>query len=343
MLAVLAQGYSDCNQAAVLLYNNQSPTSAQGTGLSSSVKLNGMKRQTGTYSTAPAQITGVANTVISAGLINDANGFQWALPANTTIPGSGVLNLTVTCTTIGPIAVSATTGASIANPSLGWQSVQFTGNSTPGTNIEQDGALRQRQSATVTGPSSAMLDAIVAAVAGVTGVTAYVGHENNTGSTDSYGVPRNTVWIVAEGGNASSIAQAIQSKKAGGIGTYGSQSVVVFDSQGMPVTINFDFFTQEPITVDVTIQPLAGYTAPVASAIQTAVANFINSLGGGGDVYPGQVQGAAALSNVSAGATFAITLLTCAIGAGSQSTNPIPINFNQIATCTTGSVNVTVL
>lgn len=342
MLAIVAQAISDCNQAMVALYNAYSPTTAQGTGLSSIVKLNALARQTGTYSTAPLTIGGQANTTINNGLVTDANGYQWALPSSVTIPNSGTITVTGTCTTIGAITAAIGTITTIANPTLGWQTVTNGSVATPGSPIEVDGTLRQRQASSTAGPSTTIIAGIIASVAAVPGVVAYVGHENPSGSTDGYGVPAHTIWIVAEGGSASAIALAIANKKPPGIQTYGSQTQVVIDSQGVPATINFDYFTQESITVDITIQHLTGYVSTTGTAIITAIVSFINSLGGGQTVYPGQVQGAAALTGTTVANTFAITSLTMAIGAGAQSTSPITINFNQIATCATGNVALTV-
>ncbi len=340
MLAIFAQAIYDCNLAMVALYNAYSPATAAGTPLSSAVKINALARQAGTYSTAPLTITGQANQTIPAGIAQDLNGYQWALPANTVIPNTGTITVTATCTTIGAIAAAPNTITTIANPTLGWQSVTNATAATVGSNVENDGALRMRQAASTAGPSTTLIASILASVAAVPGVVAYAGHENPGSSTDGYGTPAHSIWIVVEGGSATAVATAIANRKPPGIQTQGAQQVTVIDSAGVPTVINFDYFTQEPITVVVTIQPLANYAAATGTQIINAIVSFINSLGGGQTVYPGQVQAAASLVGQTVSSTFAITALTMAIGAGSQSTSPIVLTFNQIATCSASNVTL---
>src|SRR4051794_2109586 len=62
-LAVCARAMSDCCAAAVAVYNAFSPSTAQGNGLSSVVKINGLTRKTATNSTCTVSVAGQAATV----------------------------------------------------------------------------------------------------------------------------------------------------------------------------------------------------------------------------------------------------------------------------------------
>src|SRR5581483_3778628 len=58
MIAIFAQAIYDANQLAIKTYNDFSPATAQGAGLSSVVKTNGLARQVASRSTAVVTITG---------------------------------------------------------------------------------------------------------------------------------------------------------------------------------------------------------------------------------------------------------------------------------------------
>src|ERR1700749_1957290 len=152
-IGVIAQAISDCNSAAIAVYNSFSPTTAQGNGLSSNVKLNGLTRITGSFSTVPVTCIGVAGTVINNGQAQDGNGHFWGLPGTVTIPNSGTITVSATCTTIGAITAGANTITSIATPILGWQTVNNASAATAGNGVETDAQLRIRQANSVALPS----------------------------------------------------------------------------------------------------------------------------------------------------------------------------------------------
>src|SRR5271154_490822 len=87
-LGIQEAAVNDCNMAAIFVYNQFSPATAQGVGLSSVVKINGLTRQASSNSTAVVTITGQAFSAISDGLVGDNQnlGTQWALPSLVTIP-----------------------------------------------------------------------------------------------------------------------------------------------------------------------------------------------------------------------------------------------------------------
>src|SRR5882757_106331 len=91
-LAIFAQAISDCNNAALATYNAFSLNGAQGAGLSSLVKLVGVRRQVPSKSTDTVTITGTVGQTITNGQVGDnqGQGTIWALPASVTIPNAGV-------------------------------------------------------------------------------------------------------------------------------------------------------------------------------------------------------------------------------------------------------------
>ena len=71
LLGVYSLALSDLNAAAVAVYNAFSPATAQGNGLSSVVKINGLRRKLPSRSQAEVRIGGVVGTVIRNGIVSD--------------------------------------------------------------------------------------------------------------------------------------------------------------------------------------------------------------------------------------------------------------------------------
>ncbi|MGF6837076.1 putative phage protein gp47/JayE [Paraburkholderia youngii] len=338
-LAVLARAMSDCNSACVAVYNSFLPAGAQGTGLSSLVKLNGLTRNVPTFSTAQLTIVGQANQTINNGLASDGT-YQWALPSTVTIPAGGQITVTSTCTTLG--AINAATGAinQIATPTFGWQSVTNASQAIPGAPVETDSALRIRQAASTMLPSQTVLAGIVGAVQQLTGVTACIGYDNDTNATNSLGIPPHSIALIVEGGTPSQIAQTIALKKTQGTGTYGTTSIQVADTNGLPITISFSAPSVVSIVVTINLTMLPGYSANVTSEIQNAVANYINALNPGQSVSWSKLFLPANLNGSTDSATYDITSLQLAANAGPLGTSDIVIAYNQLATCLPSNVTV---
>lgn len=341
-LAVIAQAISDANSVAVSVYNAFSPATAQGANLSSVVKINGIAREVSSNSTVDLVCVGQAGTTITNGAVTDPSNNQWNLPATVTIPPSGTVTVTATCLTAGAIAALAGTTWTIATPTRGWQSVSNTSDASPGAPVEEDPALRQRQTVSTAIPSLTVLEGIIGAVANIAGVTRYEAYENDTAVTDANGLPSHTISLVIEGGDATAIAQAIAAKKTPGGGTYGTTSVVVTNRYGIPVTIRFFRPTDQAIGVAINFRALSGYTSSIGAAVQQAVSNYINSVAIGGGAAAGVEWDAciAAAKSVAGSSTFKIESLTLT-GPGGAGTPDVPLAFNQAATCTPASVTMT--
>lgn len=271
-LAILANSINDANNTAIATYNAFSPTSAQGTGLSSVVKLNGLKREVPTFSVVTLTIVGQAAAVITNGFVGDNQNLntQWALTSPIVIPGSGTINVTATCTTPGAINAAPGTLNQIVNPTRGWQSSTNAVAAVPGSPVETDAALRKRQSISTALPAQTPMESIVAQVADVPGVNRFRGYENSTGITDANGVPGHSISLVVEGGSPTAITNAIFLKKNPGTGTYGTTTEVVIDSEGFPDTIHFFVAAEVTISVVVNVTMLPNWSASTIPLIQAS-------------------------------------------------------------------------
>jgi uncharacterized phage protein gp47/JayE len=341
-IGALSSAINDCNQACIGVYQSFSPSYAQGTQLSSLVKINGLQRDIATNSQAVGNVVGVAGTVITNGIVADTAGNLWNLPNTVTIPLSGSISVTVTAQALGALSAAIGDINKVYNPQLGWQSFTNTSIATEGSAVEEDGQLRTRQASSTALPALGIIDSISAAVGNVSGVNRYFIYENATGSTDGNGVPAHSIAPIVEGGQVAAIAQAIWSKKPPGIQTYGSTSVPVTDVNGFNTTINFFELTEVPIFYSVTVQPLPGFVATTGTEIVNALVAFTTALEIGDDIYVSQASAIASLIGQDIGQTFYISSFTLGTSASPVGTGNITINFNAAATCTAANVVVTV-
>lgn len=353
LVALFAQGLHDANAMAAAVYNAFSPMTAQGVGLSSVVKVNGMVRQAGAPGTVDVTLTGTVGTIISNGAVGDGTN-RWLLPATVTIPLAGAITVTATAATTGSFTAGAGTVTKILTPVYGWTGVTNPAAAIPGTDTETDAALRLRQALTVALPSRTVLEGMVGAVEGVAGVTRLLAYENDGNTTGSNGIPPHSVALVVEGGDVAAIAAAIAAKKAPGVYTHGTTSQDVTDLYGVAHTIRFTRPTVVPITMAVTIKALTGYNTAIGGRIQGALAAAVNALAIAGKLYIGRLYVPANLRDLddatsaalgvaaSDPATFEVESIAIARDAGTPAASNLGLAWNEAASCTASAVTLTV-
>lgn len=336
MLAIFAQAIFDSNSAAVMVYNSFSPSYAQGAALSGNVRINGLTRLVPSFSTAVGTVVGTVGITIANGVVADENGNLWNLPSSVTIPLAGSISVTVTAQVPGAISAGIGTINQINTPTQGWQSFSNTGAANPGNPVETDAQLRIRQSLSAALPASTPAAAMLAQILEVPNVTRAIVYENPTGSIDANGAPPHSIYVVVAGGTIQSIINAIGLTKTPGANTYGTTSGTYIDpATGLSYVYNFFVLGSVSVNTVVNIHTGNGYSSTVATAIQAAVANFLNTLPIGQLVSYFQVAAAAQLRDDPSGATFELKSIT--INGG---TVDIAVAYNQAATSGTVTVNL---
>lgn len=341
-IAILSSAVDDGNAQCVTIYNSFSPSAARGVGLSSVVKINGIKRLVASNSTVDLLITGQAGTTISGGIAQGADGKQWLLPATVTIPDDGDITVTATAKDIGAIEAVPDSITAIGTPTRGWQAVTNPSAASPGAPVELDATLRRRQTVSTALPSRTVFEGTIGAVASITGVTRYKGYENDTGSTDVNGLPAHSISLVVLGGDATVIAQAIADKKGPGAATYGTTSVDVTDEYGVTRAIKFYRPTDATIKVALAVTAQAGFTTAIETAIKQAFVDWINALDIGEDVEFAEMYVPANLNGDPDRRTYKITGLTIAKNAGSPGTADLVIAFNEAPMAVLADITITV-
>lgn len=332
-IAIFAAAAFDTCQVAQAVYNSFSPLTAIGKALSTQVKINGIAREIATYSQVDVYIVGQVGTVISNGIVADTLSQKWNLPTEVIIPLSGDITVTATAQNAGNISAAANTVTTIFTPTRGWQTVNNPTASVDGAPVESDAQLRIRQTLSVAQPALTVFESTVGLVASQTGVLRYRGYENDTNVTDSDGIPAHTISIVVEGGDDTAIAQAIWDKKTPGTGTYGTTEVIVYDRYGTPDNIKFYRPTTATIGVNIEIEALVGYVSTTEDLIKAAVADYLNSLQIGEDVYISRLYTPANLGGTPQGDTYDITSLEIKKNGGAFAAANIDLTFIEAAFC----------
>lgn len=343
-LAAIAEAIYDAGQAAIAVYNQFSPATAQGAGLSSVVKINGLAREVPSRSSAVVTLTGQAGTTINQGVVGDDAGLntRWALPDVVVIPISGEVDVTATCEVDGAVTAGAGTLSVILTPTRGWQASTNAAEATVGAPVETDAQLRARQSRSTALPAEAIVEGIYGAVANLGGVQRLTIYENDTDSTDGDGIPSHSIAAVVEGGDADEVAQTIADKKPPGTGTAGTTEVVTHDSRGVPNTIRFYVLSDVQLDVQVSITAQEGYVSTTGDALKQAVVDFVNGLAIGEDSYTTRLYTPANLGGAGLGATFVVTDIQQARHGDPLSGADVAIAFNEAAAATIDNVSLVV-
>ena len=321
------------------VYNAFSPSTAQGVGLSSVVKINGIRRKAASYSTVDLRVVGQVGTIVTGGKAEDVAGQKWLLPAQVVIPAEGEITVTATAEVMGDIRAAAGDIVKILTPARGWQSVGNPAAALPGAAVETDAELRRRQAISTALPSLTVFEGTLGAVASIPGVTRSRGYENDGGVPDADGIPGHSICMVVEGGDTAAIAEAIAAKKGPGAGTYGTTEALVRDKFGVPNVIKFFRPVETPVYATVTIRPFPGYLSTTGESIRKNVAEHINGLNIGDDVSLSRLYSPANAANA---ASYDIESITLGTSQGAQSAANVAVAFNAVASCSVDRVKLVV-
>lgn len=355
-IAIQAQAIFDANQAITAAYLSYSPSYAQGVGLSSVVKINGIRRLTPSNSTVELVLSGRAGKTIANGVVADSFRNLWSLPAVVEIEVTGEVSATATAQQPGAIMAAPGTVSQIQTLMPGWDSATNPASAAPGMPVESDATLRTRQTYSTALPAVTPRETILGNILNLPGVTRAEVYENDTDSTDQNGIPSHSVSAVVEGGSDLAIAKIIARTKNVGCGTYGPTMIIVTDSRGVPNTIHFYPLTLVPIYVTVQVRPRAAYVDTTAVLIQQAIALFLNELAIGEPVYaawlyaPADLAGDAAVTATgwtqaqldAISQTYVVDQILIATAPDPTAEDDIVLAFNTAASGDMANINVVI-
>lgn len=341
-LGILALIIKDVNDMAVAVYSAYSPSTAQGNGLDTAIKINGLSRALASHSTAEALIVGVPGTILTAAFASDGLGTLWKLPDTVVIPDVGQITVTLIANDPGNIVALAGSINNMETSVLGWQSVLSTSDATPGLPIETDAILRRRQKVSTSLPAQNVLTGIVGAVANLPGVEQWQVFENASDITDVKGIPGHSFALVVQGGDDMAIATAIAVRKTPGAGTFGTTTLIITDEKGIPTTINFFRPTIARIRVQLSLKAQPGYVSTTGDAIKQMMADDVSGLGIGEDINVARLYTPANLAGDPLALTYKITGLMVTRDGAPFNVLDIPLGFTEVASLAVGDVSLAV-
>lgn len=341
MISVLALKTYDTFQLLQLVYNNQSVKTAVGTGLSSRVKLNGLRRKIATCSTCILTLTGMPGTTIPAGIVEDTKRRKWTLPKNVKFDRE-TIELTATCQDVGGVEAPVGTITKISNPQYGWISVTNRVPAVKGRPIETDEELRRRQTISTAIPSRNMLESTIAGIASVPGVTRYRVYDNDTSETDENGIPSHSIAAVVEGGLDADVARQIYLRKGPGGGTYGSTEHIYVNRDGIEHRIRFFRPAYITVNVKVCLRRNPAYLDTVEALIKGNIDHYLRSLSIGDPVsVTGLLPSITDVIVNKERPEFSLTALLVGRDGNEMKPSDLPIPFHSLATPGTIAVEVT--
>lgn len=260
-------------------YNAFNPSATTGVGLSNLVQLNGITRFPASSSRVNLSLTGTVSTLIPSGsLISTSDtGEQFATEDDIILDGGGVGTVFASAVETGLINAITGTLTVIDTPVTGWDTVTNIADAIVGNDEETDVELRARRERSVARDAQAIIDAIFAEVRAVLNVTQVTVLENDTNTgPDINGLPAHSIHVIAVGGDDDDIAEAIFLKKTLGATPFGTTTISVDDSQGIPHDISFSRPTEIPIHIIVNLTAFSGYPITGDTDIAQNIVDYAN-------------------------------------------------------------------
>jgi len=333
---------AECYEILEDIYFARFPNTARGVSLDRLLPFAGIARNQATCAAHNITFTGTAGEYVPEGFevsANDGNLIFHTYEA-LQIGTSGTVDGVVYCEeagTIGNVETGKIDG--IVNPDANVESITHKGIASYGEDIESDTALRARFNESISGAGSGTAASISGAIARVELVDGVTVVENDTDETVS-GIPPHSFecFVLAPESQDTLIAEAIFNKKPLGIKAHGDVGVEVVDSGGNKHTVYFSRTIKVNIYIKITVNVNTKFEADGAAQIQESIANYINTLKNGEDVY------LASLFNCIYKATGVVNVpsLTMGTNGTTYSTDNIAISDDSVARISTENIKVVV-
>lgn len=338
------------NNAA--LANQINPNLAGGIFLDAIMALTGSARDPAERSRVIATLSGVAGTIIPAGVVASTVGdnAEFELINTVIIDVGGTVNAEFQSVEFGAIPATTGTLTQIVSGVLGWETVTNANPAVLGRAEQSDQAARlyRRNTLALQGQSTA--EAITSELYATEGVRSLAFRENVANTTqviDGITLVAHSIYVCVDGGSNEDVAASILRKKSAGSNYNGDVTVnVVEPFSGQTFPVKFDRPAQIAIQARVTIKASSSIVDPV-QAVKDAILAFAN---GEIEGEPGFTVGNDVSSFELASAvnrlhpTIYVQKVEVSLASPTVwSTDPIAIALNQIAAITSGAITVIIV
>lgn len=340
-IMLIAYGRAEENELAEQVWLSGHIDDAEGVSLDHNAKRIGLSRIQASKATGMAKF-GVdpGSSVLSGIIVATTDGIEFVtIESKSDDDNDGFVAIKIEAVNAGIIGnVPANTIVAINTPVAGLNSVVNDAATAFGQNIETDSEFRSRYYRSLANAGGASTPSIEAALLEISGVIDASVDENDQNYANA-GLPPNSIAPFVYGGDDAAIANAIFSRKTGGIQSFGSTYITLVDSKGKGHAIGFSRPTVQNVYVRLTIAKNAEYQQYPTDGDLQVKARIIEHIGGidaDGTKYDGKGLDAdvihykliAAIGNIPGIDDVTIELSTDGINYNQSN---IPINKTSIA------------
>lgn len=336
---VLSESESNLWQLAQSVYSAFDPEQAQGINQDRLYLLNGIKRKPATFSTGIVSFLGFEGTVIPSDFqVSTALGDVFSTTITGTIGISGSVDIPVVANNSGPVVAEIGQINVIVTPLTGLSTVINNAAISVGVAQESDDIFRARRRISTEFASTNLLDSLFSKLNQLEGVESVFVYENETDVIDGNGLPPHSFNAIILGGDNTEIANTIWTTKPIGILSFGSVSVTITDSQGLPRTISFDRPTPVPIYVVINTNELPDFPSDGVLQIQNAIVNYAKD-----NILIGQtVYRTRLFDAINSVPGHSVQELFIGFAPAPTGVDDLEVDFNAIATFTVANITVNV-
>ena len=239
---------------------------------------------------------------------------------------------------VGPFEQPTMSIDTISVPIAGWDSVINPVAATTGRLQETDAELRERFRNSKFVQSANIIESLIDALVNVQGVTDVKVYENDTDTTNIFGVPPKSFMPIVLGGLPTDIGNAIWQNKPTGISSSGDTTVQIVDSLSFIHNISYKRPTEIPVYISIDISSTGALAGDAQAQIRQNVVEYGETTNFIGD----DVIYSRFYTPVNAVPGHMVNSLTIGTSPSPVGTSNIVIDFDEVATFNPANVIVTI-
>ena len=329
-----------CYETLEDLYYSSFPNTARGQSLDRLGPFAAVSRNQATQARIEVKIKGTVGESVPSAFLLKSDKTSFYVVNDYTIDSNGEVVAIANCVDDGTVGnISNGERLDIQNPRMGIDSVEFIRIVQNGEELESDKDFRIRFANSLAGAGSSTESAIKGAIYRVPLVDGVSVIDNNSDTASSIPPHSFACYVLAPESQYDEIAKAIFDKKPLGIQCTGDIERTVYDAWGKPHTVKFFATSKAELKISMQIKNNHYFESSGISQIKDNIANFINNLANGSDVYYTSVFGY--IHNVT-GVVSVVDLKICKIGQ-TPGNSDIAIGEQEIARIDVSNISVEVV
>lgn len=329
-----------CYETLEDLYYSSFPNTARGQSLDRLGPFAAVSRNQATQARIEVKIKGTVGESVPSAFLLKSDKTSFYIVNDYTIDSNGEVVAIANCVDDGVVGnISNSERLDIQNPRMGIDSVEFIRIVQNGEELESDKDFRIRFANSLAGAGSSTESAIKGAIYRVPLVDGVSVIDNNSDTASSIPPHSFACYVLAPESQYDEIAKAIFDKKPLGIQCIGDIERTVYDAWGKPHTVKFFATSKADLKISMQIKTNQYFESSGISQIKDNIANFINNLANGSDVYYTSVFGY--IHNVT-GVVSVVDLKICKIGQ-TPGNSDIAIGEQEIARIDVSNISVEVV